>query len=98
MWKRTMVSSTASAWSSIVKSLTELASFTVLYVNATSSAVSGSPSVKDTSSRIFTVQVSPSSLTEYSVARSYPMVRSVLVTVRVLWISGSWTCSPAPQP
>ena len=26
------------------------------------------------------------------------MVRSVLVTVRVDWIRGSWTCSPAPQP
>ena len=26
------------------------------------------------------------------------MVRSELVTVRVLWIRGSWTCSPAPQP
>ena len=26
------------------------------------------------------------------------MVRSGLVTVRVLWMRGSWTCSPAPQP
>ena len=26
------------------------------------------------------------------------MVRSGVVTVRVDWIRGSWTCSPAPQP
>ncbi len=82
----------------MVKSLTELFSLQLLYVNATSSAVSGSPSVNSTSSRIFTVQVRPSPLTLYSVARSVSIWRSCVVTVNVLWISGSCTCSPAPHP
>ncbi len=58
-------------------------------VKATSEAVRASPSVKDTSSRMVTVQVRPSSLASQLVARSPPMVRSGLVTVRVDWIRGS---------
>ena len=87
----TVVSSRAAASFSMVKSLTELVSLSVLYVNATSSAVSFSPSVNDTSSRMVTVQVSPSSLASIPVARSYPIFRSVVVTVNVLWIKGSCT-------
>ena len=50
---------------------------------------SASPSVNFTSDRMVTVQVMPSSEVSISVARSYPMVRSLFVTVNVLWISGS---------
>ena len=35
------------------------------------------------------VVMGPSSEVSISVARSYPMVRSLFVTVNVLWISGS---------
>ena len=64
MWKTTVVSSTASTESSMLKSASEFGvASAVLNVNATSDAVRGSPSVNFTSSRMWNVHVSPSSLT-----------------------------------
>ena len=59
--KTTVVSSGVSTFSRKVRSREDWLSLAVRKVKATSSAVRGSPSVKNTSSRIAKVQVRPSS-------------------------------------
>ena len=67
-------------------------------VKATSFAVRGVPSENFASSRIENVQVRLSLEHSYEVARSFWNFMSLSVTTRVDWMSGSCTCSPAPQP
>ena len=70
---------------------------TPLMVYATSWAVTGLPLVNLASVRMVNVQVRPSSLHVYAVARSFSKPMSAFVVRSVDWISGSCTCSPQPQ-
>ena len=91
----TVVSSCATALSIYVRSKEPFAAFAVSSVKATSSAVTFSPSVKNASSRIVKVHVSPSSDSSYPVARSFSKFSSALYFTSVLCIIGEFPC---PQP
>ena len=72
------------------------ASLALVKVKATSSAVSAEPSEKVTSERIVKVQVNPSGLTVYPVARSFTISLRSLAVISAEWISAT-PVSPKPS-
>ena len=88
------MSSIATASLRLLRSKLPAKAFVLLNVNATSEAVSFDPSWNFTSSLILKVQVRLSSLTLYSVARSFS-IEALFIFISLLCIRGS---PYSPQP